>query len=89
MFDLSTIRQAVTVGAGIADFVGRLVTDIGAVQHSPAEIGTLLSDLSDGLPQIIDAVRLGTGAEHEDNPEAAGEAGHGLGEGDEPQPATA
>lgn len=72
-FDLSTIRTAVTVGAGVAELLGRIVADVGAVQHNPAAIGDLLADLSEGLPEIITAVKTGTVAAFEPTVDPAGE----------------
>lgn len=72
-FDLSTIRTAVTVGAGVAELLGRVVADVAAVQHDPAALGDLLADLSDGVPEIISAVKTGTVAAFEPTIEPAAE----------------
>ena len=68
IFDLGTIRAAVSVGAGVAHLVTQLVADISAVKHDPAAIADVLADLSEGADHIVDAVRSGTVAEDEDDP---------------------
>ena len=65
MFDLETIRAAISVGAGVAQLVGQIVAHVHAVKHDPEAIGTLLDDVAEKVPDIIGAVKSGTVAAFE------------------------
>src|ERR1044072_6153251 len=82
MFDLETIRAAVTVGAGVTQLLG------GVIEHlrgqSAVNIRPALDALEQSIPDLVHAVRVGTAAEAEGG-DAAAEAGD---EQTDEQPAT-
>ena len=71
MIDLDTIRAALSVGAGVAQLVAGIVTDVHAFKHHPDKLGDLADDLADKVPDIIRAVKTGTVAAFEPTIEPA------------------
>jgi hypothetical protein len=66
MFDLETIRSAVTVGAGVAELIGGVISHIRA--GSAVDVRPRLDEIAAALPDLVHAVRHGTAAEDEAEP---------------------
>jgi hypothetical protein len=78
MFDLETIRAAVTVGAGVTQLIASIVEHLQG--QSAVNVRPALNELAESIPDLVHAVRSGTVAEAEvgadaEGDEAAPEAG--------------
>jgi hypothetical protein len=66
MFELETIRAAVSVGAGVAELIGHIIAHVRG--GAAVDVRPRLDEIERALPDIVHAVRHGTAAEAEAEP---------------------
>lgn len=67
--DLKAVQEGATVALSVAELATRIIGHVRQVDCFE-KLGPVLDDLAEGVPQMIEAVKTGTVAEHEDNPES-------------------